>query len=610
MPDRLPGSQWAEGRLVLNEKDSPEPGPLRLSRTPYLREPLDCFADENVSEITIEAGTQLGKTLFSFACLGYAIDQDPGTCLYVMPDEQTAKKVLKTRIVPLIHSSPDLRRHLAGQRSDISEVRLDFDRMFVFSAWAQSPASLASFPCRYVILDELDKYPRWSGREADPAALAEERTKNYWNRKIIRVSTPTTLGGLIHRYYRHSDRRRYWVPCPHCGAFQVLTWQQVKWDHGERLERIKELGLAWYECEHCQERIEDSHKPGMLDRGVWAPAGCTVANDGSLKGEPEGGSHPGFHLSSLYSPWVKFGDAAFTFLDASHDPAKLMNFVNSWLAEVWQEKIDEVDDEGIRALRRPYKLGRVPKEAVVLTAGADVQADRAYYVVRAWGYGETSWLVDYGLLYDDDAERIAELGGSPKSCLDKLPIRKAYPVDGTDEVMPIALWCIDARHRTDEVYLFARKHRDIVRSIMGSPTDLKGGLYYASKVDRNQKTGGALKGSQMIWHIDTVRFKDRINRLRTEQPPVWFLSDDVDADYLQHITAEEKVIERNSRGRARPVYTLRPGHERNDWWDCEVYATCAADMRGVPHLQPQNERPRKVQVKAQSWIPRKKGWVR
>jgi len=307
---------------------------------------------------------------------------------------------------------------------------------------------------------------------------------------------------------------------------------------------------------------------------------------------------------------VKFGDAAFTFLDAHNDPAKLMNFVNSWLAEVWQEKIDEVDDEGIRALRRPYKLGRVPKDAVVLTAGADVQADRAYYVVRAWGYGETSWLVDYGLLYDDDAERIAELGGSPKSCLDKLPIGKAYPIDGTDDVMPIALWCIDARHRTDEVYIFARRHRDTVRAIMGSPTDLKGGLYYASKVDRNQKTGGALKGSQMIWHIDTVRFKDRINRLRTDQPPVWFLSDDVDADYLQHITAEEKVIERNSRGRARSVYTLRPGHERNDWWDCEVYATCAADMRGVPHLQPQNERPRKAQVKAQSWIPRKKGWVR
>lgn len=74
VPERLRGAEWAEGRLILNEKDTPEPGPLRLSRTPYLREPLDCFSDESVEEITCEMGTQLGKTLMQFACLGsYAL---------------------------------------------------------------------------------------------------------------------------------------------------------------------------------------------------------------------------------------------------------------------------------------------------------------------------------------------------------------------------------------------------------------------------------------------------------------------------------------------------------------------------------------------------------
>jgi len=609
VPERLRGAEWAEGRLILNEKDTPEPGPLRLSRTPYLREPLDCFSDESVEEITCEMGTQLGKTLMQFACLGYAIDQDPGTALYVMPDEQTAKKVIKARIIPLVRNSPALRKHLAGERSDTSEVRLDFDRMFCFPAWAQSPASLASFPCRYVLLDEIDKYPRWSGREADPASLAEERTKNYWNRKVVRVSTPTTTSGLIHRYYRLSDQRRYWVPCPHCGEYQVLIWSQVKWPGDAHRERIKTENLAWYECESCKERIEDLHKPHMLERGVWAPAGCQVGKEGELLGTAEGGSHPGFHLSSLYSPWVTFGRAAGTFLESHKDPAKLMNFVNSWLAEVWQEKLEEVDEEGVRALRRPYKLGYVPKDAVVLTGGVDVQANRAYYVVRAWGYGEKSWQVDYGKVYDDDAARVAELGGTPKSCLDKLLIRKAYPVEGGDGVEGVALWNIDARHRTDEVYLFARKHKDIVRAVMGSPVDLKGALYYASKIDRNLKTGGAVKGSFMVWHLDTVRFKDRIQRLQSEQPPIWFISEDADEEYLQHVTSEQKVIERNSRGRAIPKYELRPGHERNDWWDCEVYATAAADMRSVPYMQPEPVRKQK-KPRANTWIPRKKGWVR
>ena len=608
VPTRLPASQWAEGRIVLQDKDSPEPGPIRLSRTPYLREPLDCFSDESVEEITFEAGTQLGKTIFEFLCIGYAVDQDPGTGLYVMPDEQMAKRILKTRIIPTFNASPDIRKHQAGGRWDSSQERLDFDRMYLFPAWSQSPASLASFPCRYVWLDEIDKYPRWSGREADPASLAEERTKNFWNRKITRVSSPTTIGGPIHRAYRHSDQRRYWVPCPHCGEYQVLVWSQVKWPKGEHPERIKLLSLAYYECEHCKEHIEDRHKPQMLDKGVWAPEGCAVGREGEIIGKPEGGSHPGFHLSSLYSPWVTFSRAACTFLEAKNDPAKLQNFVNSWLAEPWQEKIENVDEDAVRKLKRPYKLGYVPKEAVLLTAGGDVQANRAYYVVRAWGYGEKSWLVDYGQVFDDDAKRIAELGETPLSCLDKLPVKKHYPIEDSDEMMPVTLWNVDARHRTDEVYLFARKHEN-VRAIMGSPTDLKGALYYASKIDRNQKTGGALKGSFMVWHLDTVRFKDRIVRLWSEQPAIWFISEDADEEYMSHITSEQKVIERNSRGRAIPTYTLRPGHERNDWWDCEVYATAAADMRRVPYMQPDKKR-RKAKPRGNSWIPRKKGWVR
>ena len=45
-----------------------------------------------------------------------------------------------------------------------------------------------------------------------------------------------------------------------------------------------------------------------------------------------------FHINTIYSPWVRFGEVAYEFLKAKDDPALLMNFINSWLAEPFREE--------------------------------------------------------------------------------------------------------------------------------------------------------------------------------------------------------------------------------------------------------------------------------
>ena len=64
----------------------------------------------------------------------------------------------------------------------------------------------------------------------------------------------------------------------------------------------------------------------------------------------------------------------------------LMNFVNSWLAEVGEEKIEETTVDRVKAHACEYTEGIVPDDVVVLTAGVDVQKDHFYYVIRGWGY--------------------------------------------------------------------------------------------------------------------------------------------------------------------------------------------------------------------------------
>ena len=100
---------------------------------------------------------------------------------------------------------------------------------------ANSAVGLRSLPARYLFLDEVDAYPPSADEEGDPVALAEARTLTFAHRrKIFLVSTPTIQGvSRIEREYLASDQRRFFVPCPHCGAMQWLRFERLRWDKGQ-----------------------------------------------------------------------------------------------------------------------------------------------------------------------------------------------------------------------------------------------------------------------------------------------------------------------------------------------------------------------------------------
>lgn len=101
-PDNLTVSEWADKKRRLSPESSAEAGPWRTSRTPYLREPMDALTDPKVKEICMVAASQVGKSELELNFIGYIIDQDPGSVLYVQPTIDDAKKFSKLRIAPMI----------------------------------------------------------------------------------------------------------------------------------------------------------------------------------------------------------------------------------------------------------------------------------------------------------------------------------------------------------------------------------------------------------------------------------------------------------------------------------------------------------------------------
>lgn len=579
-PEKLTVSEWADRFRILDSKTSAEPGPWSTDRTPYLRGIMDAFTDARIEEIVFVKPTQVGGTEALNNMFGYAVAQDPSPALVVYPMLDLAEYTSKNRIQPMVKLSPALSERYRDEESKVLE--LQFDGMYAVVAGANSPASLSSRAIRYLFMDEVDKYPKNAGKEADPRSLARERTKTFpFNKKVVQTSTPTLKNGPIWQTWESVDVKLwYYVPCPHCGRFHTFKFKQIKFDSTPPAEEVR--STAYYECESCQGVIRDAHKPQMLRGGDWL----------TEEGKPNvRGNKTGFHLNAIYSPWVRFGDVAYEFLTTKKNPDELMNFINSWLAEPWEQTQVKLNSDKVLEKRSGYEEGVVPDRTLLLTAGVDVQKDRMYYTIRAWGEGMTSQNIRHGFV--ETWPQIEDI------------MNISYQTRDGDEFF-VNLCGVDSGYNADDTYDFCARNVEWAVAIKGSSTPLPA-KYRLTKIDREER---GLFGIS-LYLVDGAYFKDfisgRIAR-KFDEPGGWFVYEGCDQDYAEQITAEQKVKERRS-GRDIEVWKPKTAHADNHYLDCEVYAAFAADCLGIRYMRYGDPEPKPVTSPDPVKKPVKNSWV-
>jgi len=554
-PDRITVSEWADKYRILDEKSSGAPGPWKTSRVPYLRQIMDAFNDPEIEDIVFCKGSQLGGTEAEYNMLCYAVDQDPGPVLIVYPTEKLAEAASENRIEPMMLLSPAIKDKYDKRASE--KLELQFSNSYIALSGANSPSSLASRPVRYVFFDEIDKFPRWAGNEANPIALAEERQKTFYNKKTVKVSTPTTKQGNIWRAYESATvRMRYHVPCPYCGHEQELTFAGVKWPKGMDDPQMIRYA-AWYECGKCGQNIDDRHKMEMLRRGQWKAENTPRGRIRSI----------GFHLNSIYSPWLTFGDVAAKFISVKDVQEDLMNFINSWLAEPWEEKAATMDRDSVMEKQTESPEGLVPEWAQMLTAGVDVQENRMYWVVRAWGARMTSQNIAHG---------VVETWGALEQIMNR-----RWPDPQGELRWQVNFCAVDSGYDTETVYEFCLMNQEWAAPVKGASNPMMQ-RYRKSSIDNpGSKTHG-----QALYIVDTDQYKNMIaGRLcRPIGIGGYMVHSDCDLDYASQLTAEHKIRTRKGN-REIDTWVKKISNAQNHYLDAEVYAALAADLLHVRYLE-------------------------
>lgn len=378
---------WVEKNVWLSRRFTNREGFYSCGFTPYLRPFYQWFEDDETRTIAVPKGAQTGFTTALANVMSWAICERPGPILYATSNADNAKSWSEREWLPRIDDCPPLKRLKPADADLMRRTEQHFLSCTVKLVGAQSESQLASRPIRYLMGDEIDKWP------SEFVGQAEARVLSYKGLyKVVRGSTPSDVGGAIDTAWLKSTQHRWHIPCPECREPQALDFfKHIKWPAAHRdmlghwdLDAVRADAHAI--CEKCGAIWKGNRKNELVGSGE------AIATNPHASPRDKG-----ILLSSLLSPHLSWGDLAVLFLQKKDEPGGLRDFFNQYLGLPWEEPAAKVGEAKLLALRRDdYRLKQLPCEPVILTLCADVGQTRTHWSVEARTANGEAFVIDYG----------------------------------------------------------------------------------------------------------------------------------------------------------------------------------------------------------------------
>lgn len=602
-------------------------GPMTFHDSPWWRFPLECAADRRCRRLAMPAATQVHKTanlLFGLAL--YKAEWMPAPGMFVLPGEDDAIKY-RDRLYRIVEESQKFatfRRLRVPPEYKWNKNEIDLGSMVVHLAWSGGRSQTRSKPCHTVWFSEVDVFRDADKKAGDPVEAGMQRTKDVYNFTHIFESSPSDEPSRVVREERGCESRWRWhIKCPTCGKEQaprffrhkegdyagsggVLFTVAAKGEVGdEELTEAQANRHAHYVCENgCA--IGNSQKRSITESGRWLPVGW---KRGQKIPKLEPVESMGFKLWGVHSPNETFGTLAAGYVRACENGTRV-DYLGNRLAMEHRlaKRVPSWKKLGERLAARNLKA-TVPKDVWFLTAGIDKQAENngSRFVVRGWAPGKSSWLVDWGWIV---REEMSDVNGilSDLLVIESELIEREFEVVNKDGAtarnplgktkLPILLMNIDTNHlphqinkwmRTLDTSLVDRYDeqknviRGRVRNIRGDASLTRGTMFRHSLVEANTRTGKPYEGGLHWWHVNVYHYYSELTDWICGKPGEvgsWHVAADTlarGAEYLKQVTNfayQSKIVRGVKKSAWRPISTSTPV----DFWDCEIYATAAADM--------------------------------
>lgn len=557
---------------------------------------LDFMSDDQIEELDVMKAKRVGYTKMVTAYVAYNIAHRRRKQALWQPTDDDRDSYVKSEIDPVLDPQTGVpainkARKRGKGASDETIKYKPFRDSALHLLGGKASRAYRRITVAAAILDEISKFDRSIERSGPPRGLARGRLEGAPYPKLVCGSTPL-LKGLCHIEDAVEEAEglvRFHIECRHCGAEHPLAWGGKDKAHGFKWERGNPASVR-HVCPHCRESTTQAdYMPGGTPvGGAWVcertgkrygPDRVWRDTTGMPCSPPR---HLAVHVWTAYSPQRAWADIVQEF-EAAHaalqkgDVGPMQLFVNETLGETWELKGERTDEHALQARAEPYKLGIVPRGALVLTAGVDVQRNRWEITVYGWGRGLESWVVDVAVLEGNPA--VDEEWGAVTDYL-----QRRYPQEAAPGLtMGLSAISIDSSDQTQAVYNWvARAQHSIknLRAIKGDGTDGVAILGPSSLQEINWRGRKVARGIK-LWRVGVDAAKDLLlGQLSIAQPGPGYVhfSDELPREFYEQITAEQRVL---ARVNGREAYRWIKRRPRNEQLDNRNYALHAAMGLGL-----------------------------
>ncbi|CAM2756428.1 terminase [Komagataeibacter xylinus] len=616
-PEQIDVADYAALHRYLDNRGGGYVGRWNHDEAPYLVGPMRMLTSRNHLTVAVVGPARSGKTAIGQNWMCQSIDADPADMLVYSATDAMIEEYVKAEINPLIDSHKRLKDKQGKLPRDNSMHFKKFSGMWV-QFLAASYRNLIQKSAPRIIITELDAC------DGNTYELASVRRQSFmYESMVLAESHPDMAAGAepekwtagVMSLYRDSDRHIWYWPCPNCNAYsapnpmgeRVMT---LDWPQDAPLDEIKEATRLV--CPSCGSLIEDKWRRAMNRDGVWVGAGQSINEAGDISGELIAKETAGFWITGVMSPFVigGIGSLAYEMAKArravengEEDAVKKLKdvTVKRWGLPFEPPKaVGNLDAKALADRAEPgLRLGYVPEGTRFITAAVDIQGNRFEILVRAWGVGGESWIIDYRKVTADPATSPGDWDDMLKSLEDAL-----YPLtDGSGRAMKIMAIGFDSGGQegvtlqTYDAWRRARKRRTARKygSIDGrhawSILPLKGNgsvnapllnlTYPESK--RRDRTAGA-RGEVPVGLFNPNAFKDAAStQMQVAEPGPWCVhfpaalrAAEPPHPFFDQLVAEQ----RSSDGRWAKVSP----NARNEALDLMTMTNVMAFLFGLPRM--------------------------
>lgn len=410
-------SAWVEQNVIMG---NPFPGPYKYSLTPYWREVIDRFSqDDPMNWIAIMKGAQIGfSSGVLIPILLWMIRNDPANAYFLVGSPDLVEKATEKLDIGINNAGlrelirPQVLRS-KNQKTGDTNYKKEFTGGYIHIGSANNHNNIRDVSLKYGIFDDYEAFKSKSKEAGSTRKLLDQRFAAYAGRhKICYGSTPELKrGSNILEAYLIGDQRKYMIPCPCCGTAIDLQWSVagdaftggITWkvDNHNRLI----ASTVGYICQACGGFFDDKNKQKLLNEGFWNPTA-----------EPIREGFYSYHISSLYAPHGMFDWKHYVqdWIDAHPVGAPRIEylyktFVNVCLGECYEDQMEAPMAKSIQSNIRSYPIGQVPEQQsikdgngkiAILTLSCDLNGKeddaRLDWEVCAWAQNGTSYSIDQG----------------------------------------------------------------------------------------------------------------------------------------------------------------------------------------------------------------------